>query len=95
MVILNSYVNILIITLIHTLIFLTAPKIFDLLFSLVKPLLSEKTLSKLSIFGNDPDIWKPALLAEIPAEILPVSYGGTMTDPIDGNPDCSSLVIFQ
>ena len=63
-------------------------------FSLIKPLLSEKTLNKFSLLGQDPDIWKAALLAEIPAELLPVSYGGTLTDPLDGNPDCSSLVIF-
>ena len=61
---------------------------------MIKPLLSEKTLSKFNLLGQDPDVWKPALLAEIPAELLPVSYGGTLTDPLDGNPDCSSLVIY-
>jgi len=49
-------------------------------------------LNKINIHGHDPAIWKPALLTKIPAGCLPVSYGGTKTDPIDGNPDCSSLV---
>ena len=63
-----------------------------MVYSLVKPLLNERTLSKIHFYGHDSDTWKQALLAKIPAECLPVSYGGTKTDPIDGNPDCSSLV---
>lgn len=65
---------------------------FDFGFSFIKPLLDEKTLNKVSVFGQDPEVWKPALLAEIPADVLPDSYGGTLSDPVDGNPNCSSLV---
>jgi len=67
--------------------------VFAFVFSLVKPILSERTLKKIAVLGNDPNIWKPALLADIPAEMIPVSYGGTKIDPVDGNPHCSSLVL--
>jgi len=63
-----------------------------MVFALVKPLLNERTISKIHIYGQDATIWKEALVVSIPADCLPVSYGGTKTDPIDGNPDCSSLV---
>jgi len=59
---------------------------------MIKPLMSGKTVSKINIFGHDAEVWKAALLAEIPGELLPVSYGGTLTDPFDSNPDCSSIV---
>ena len=73
----------------------SAPTIFEMVYSMIKPLLHERTIRKISIHGHDPSIWKPALLTKIPAECLPVSYGGTKTDPIDGNPDCSSLVLTK
>jgi len=63
-----------------------------MVFALVKPLLNERTISKIHIYGHDSSVWKEALVASIPADCLPVSYGGTKTDPIGGNPDCSSLV---
>ena len=69
-----------------------APKVFDLVFTLIKPFLHEGTQNKIQIFGHDSDVWKAALVAEIPTQMLPVCYGGTLTDPVDGNPDCSSLV---
>ncbi len=59
---------------------------------MLKPLLHERTRSKIHVFGSDSSAWKAALLAEIPPERIPVCYGGTLADPIDGNPYCSSLV---
>ena len=47
---------------------------------------------KISIYGQDAEVWKPALLAEIDADQLPVAYGGKMTDP-DGNPHCVTKVL--
>lgn len=61
---------------------------------MVKPFLSEATLSKIRVFGHEPERWKAALLEEIDADQLPVLYGGTMTDP-DGNPACLTKVRLQ
>lgn len=72
----------------------TAPKVFHLLFALVKPILSPADIPKIKIFGNDKNEWASALLEEIDAEYVPSYYGGTLTDP-DGNPKCPSKVILQ
>ena len=69
----------------------TAPKMFTMLFTLVKPLLSQATIDKFHIYGTDEKEWRAALLEYIDADQLPVYYGGTMTDP-DGDPKCSSRV---
>ncbi|XP_046633868.1 SEC14-like protein 2 isoform X1 [Daphnia pulicaria] len=66
-----------------------APKVFHLLFALVKPILSPADIPKIKIFGNDKNEWASALLEEIDAEYVPSYYGGTLTDP-DGNPKCPS-----
>lgn len=68
-----------------------APPIFNVIFSILKPFISEKTGSKIRIFGHDSNEWKSALLEEIDADQLPVTYGGTVTDP-DGNPNCQTKV---
>lgn len=67
------------------------PSVFTMVFAMIKPFLGQGTLDKLKIFGNDPKMWKAALLEEIDASQLPVHYGGSMTDP-DGNPMCLSKV---
>ncbi len=58
---------------------------------MIKPFLHERTRSKIQIFSHDPKQWKAAILADVIAEELPVSYGGTLTDP-DGNPNCITMV---
>ena len=68
-----------------------APKIFSLVFAMVKPLMTQVTLDKLKVYGNDRAEWTAALLEEIDADQLPAHYGGTMTDP-DGDPKCPSKV---
>ena len=74
--------------------FVLAPKIFSIAFSIVKPFMNENTRKKISIYGQEPEVWKAALLAEIDADQLPVAYGGKMTDP-DGNPHCITKVIIS
>ena len=54
-----------------------APKIFSILFALIKPLLSPVTLAKIKIYGSNSSKWKLALLNNIPADQIPVNYGGT------------------
>jgi hypothetical protein len=71
---------------------INAPKIFAILYSMMKPFMHEKTKNKVQIYSHDSSIWKAALLAEIDPDQLPVCYGGTMTDP-DGNPNCVTKVI--
>jgi metal transporter CNNM len=60
---------------------------------MIKPFLHERTRSKIQIFSHDAKQWKAAILADVIAEELPVSYGGTLTDP-DGNPNCITLVNY-
>ena len=71
---------------------LPAPKMFTIIWNLMKSFLSAATLDKIKIFGCDSNEWKSALLEEIDADQLPVIYGGTMTGP-DGDPRCLHLVI--
>jgi len=69
-----------------------APKIFSILFALLKPFLNGTTFSKIVFLGSsDSPHTHKALLDEIEADQLPAHYGGTLTDP-DGNPLCLSLV---
>lgn len=69
---------------------INAPRIFPMFWRLVRPFLSEATANKLHLYGREG--WKEDLLAEIPADQLPVFWGGTMTDP-DGNTRCPSVVV--
>jgi hypothetical protein len=69
----------------------SAPKIFTVIFNIMKPFLHQATLDKIRIFGYDKEEWAAALLEEIEADNLPLYYGGTMVDP-DGDPKCPSKV---
>ncbi|XP_046633840.1 SEC14-like protein 2 isoform X1 [Daphnia pulicaria] len=68
---------------------INAPKIFTVIFNIIKPFLHQATLDKMRIFGSDKEEWAAALLEEIEADNLPLHYGGTMVDP-DGDPKCPS-----
>lgn len=70
----------------------TAPKLFTIMFNMMKPFLNPATVAKVRIFGHNKEEWLAALLEEIDADQLPAFYGGTMTDP-DGDPKCPSKVI--
>ncbi|CAG7732529.1 unnamed protein product [Allacma fusca] len=56
-----------------------APKIFELLWTCLKPLLTQHTLSKCSIYGGNAEQWKKALLQNIDFKDLPSRFGGTNT----------------
>jgi hypothetical protein len=71
----------------------SAPKIFTVIFNIMKPFLHQATLDKMRIFGHDKEEWTAALLEEIEANNLPLYYGGTMVDP-DGDPKCPSKVKY-
>lgn len=68
---------------------INAPKIYPIIYNMVKPFLSEETAKKIHVFGKDK--WKEALLQDIAPEELPVHWGGTMTGP-DGDPRCTHIV---
>ncbi|XP_057372014.1 SEC14-like protein 2 [Daphnia carinata] len=69
---------------------INAPKVFAVLYSMMKPLMHEKTANKVHVFSNNSDQWKAALLEDIDPQELPACYGGTLTDP-DGNPNCVTM----
>jgi len=57
-------------------IIVNAPKVFSIAWSFVKPLLDEKTISKISIFGSDREAYANALLELVDADQLPALFGG-------------------
>ncbi|XP_072034353.1 SEC14-like protein 2 [Amphiura filiformis] len=65
-----------------------APAIFPVAFSLCKPFLKEHTKEKIKVLGGN---WKEVVLEHIDADVLPVHWGGTKTDP-DGDPKCPSMI---
>jgi hypothetical protein len=61
---------------------INAPRIFPILFAMVKPILSANTVNKIQIFGPNTKKWKPALKNYFPADQYPQHYGGTkVMDP--------------
>ena len=75
----------------HIFHFIVAPKIFPVVYNIVKPFLNEATRKKLCILEGN---WKEKLLKKIDADQLPVHWGGTKTDP-DGDPKCKSEVYMS
>ncbi|CAG7829190.1 unnamed protein product [Allacma fusca] len=56
-----------------------APKVFAMLFNLIKPIMSAQTLSKIEIFDSNQDHWRKVLRQYIDPDELPSHYGGTNT----------------
>uniref|UniRef100_A0A8C6LPX4 SEC14-like lipid binding 7 n=1 Tax=Nothobranchius furzeri TaxID=105023 RepID=A0A8C6LPX4_NOTFU len=67
-----------------------APKMFPMAYSLIKHFLCEETRRKIIILGSN---WQEVLRKHIDPDQLPVTYGGTMTDP-DGDPHCRTLINY-
>jgi hypothetical protein len=55
---------------------LNCPKVFSVLFNIIKPFLTERTLAKIQIHDANVSKWKPALLKTCPASHLPQKYAG-------------------
>nr|CAH0109508.1 unnamed protein product [Daphnia galeata] len=68
---------------------INAPKLFTVIFNILKPFVAQETQAKMKIFSSNRKEWTAALLEEIDADQLPAFYGGTMVDP-DGDPKCPS-----
>lgn len=56
-----------------------APKIFELMFAFLKPILTGNTLSKVKVFGSNSKEWKQTLFEHIDPDELPADYGGNNT----------------
>jgi hypothetical protein len=56
---------------------ISAPKFFSFLYSLMKPLVSHRTMAKIQIYNSNQDKWKRVLLNHIPEDQLPIKLGGT------------------
>ncbi|CAD5117516.1 DgyrCDS6283 [Dimorphilus gyrociliatus] len=65
-----------------------APRIFPIIYEIVKPFLSKRTSGKVKILGNN---YKEELVAELGPDCLPESYGGNLSGP-DGDPEYSLKV---
>jgi hypothetical protein len=46
-------------------------------YSIVRPLMDERTASKMVIYSHGDREWKQALLADVDVDQLPLCYGGT------------------
>lgn len=57
-------------------IIINAPKVFSIAWSFVKPMLDEKTVAKISIYGTDKEAYTQALLELVDADQLPALFGG-------------------
>ncbi|KAJ3101177.1 cytosolic factor, phosphatidylinositol/phosphatidylcholine transfer protein [Phlyctochytrium planicorne] len=60
---------------------INAPALFTTVWSIVKPMLDEATVQKISVLGSS---YQKALLEDIDAANLPVAYGGTCNSCIGG-----------
>jgi len=56
---------------IRTLYVVNAPKIFSIVYKLIKPILSARTISKIQIFDDDKKVWKEALMSKMPETSIP------------------------
>ncbi|CAG7721379.1 unnamed protein product [Allacma fusca] len=64
---------------IRAVVVINVPKIFEILWHVVKPLLTKRTLAKISFYGSNKDKYKTQFLEDIDADNLPSEYGGAIT----------------
>ncbi|KAB7502607.1 SEC14-like protein 2 [Armadillidium nasatum] len=68
---------------------INAPRLFSIVYNLVKPFLHENTIRKIRIYGYSG--WKEDILEEVDPDMLPAHFGGNLTDP-DGDAKCPSKI---
>ncbi|XP_077486864.1 SEC14-like protein 2 isoform X2 [Amblyomma americanum] len=68
---------------------INVPSFFPVLWKIVRPLLTQRTVDKVAIYGKEG--WKAALADHMDLSKLPAHWGGTLTGP-DGDPRCPHLV---
>lgn len=69
----------------------SVPKVFAIVFNIVKRFLDEYTLSKIMIFKHESKKWLPKMLENVDPSQIPKYFGGTMTDE-NGDPKCGHKV---
>ncbi|XP_033747667.1 SEC14-like protein 2 isoform X2 [Pecten maximus] len=69
---------------------INAPKIFPVIWKLVRPFVAEETRKKIKVFGTAN--YKDTLLEYIDADQLPAAYGGTLVDKF-GDPRCGDMIV--
>ncbi|KAK0154336.1 SEC14-like protein 2 [Merluccius polli] len=67
-----------------------APKLFPMVYNLIKHFLSEETKQKIVILGGN---WQEELQKQVDKDQLPGIYGGSLTDP-DGDPRCRTMINY-
>lgn len=66
-----------------------APSLFPILWNIIKPLLTQRTMGKVHIFGRSG--WQELLASRMNVERLPVHWGGKLRGP-DGDECCTDLI---
>ncbi|XP_021368391.1 SEC14-like protein 2 isoform X2 [Mizuhopecten yessoensis] len=69
---------------------INAPKIFPVIWKLVRPFVAEGTRKKIKVFGTTN--YTDTLLKYIDADQLPAAYGGTLVDKL-GDPRCGEMIV--
>lgn len=67
------------------------PKVFAIVFNIVKRFLDEYTLGKILIFKQESKKWLPKMLEHVDPSQIPKYFGGTQTDE-NGDPKCMHKV---
>lgn len=66
-----------------------APSLFPMLWNIIKPLLTQRTINKIHIFGKEG--WRKLLAERFDPDRLPAHWGGRMTGP-GGDARCTHLI---
>ncbi|XP_077553714.1 SEC14-like protein 2 [Haemaphysalis longicornis] len=70
---------------------INAPGFFPILWKLIRPFLTERTVDKIKIFGKDG--WREKLLDLMDPALLPAHYGGDMMGP-DNDARCRHKINY-
>ncbi|KAK8765441.1 hypothetical protein V5799_031949 [Amblyomma americanum] len=71
---------------------INAPIFFPILWKIVRPFLTQRTVDKVRVFGKA-DAWKEHLLGIVDAAYLPAHWGGDMVGP-GNDPQCRHVVNY-
>ncbi len=61
----------------HYAVIINAPKMFYILFNLMKPFIPKRTLDKMHFYGPDKDKWVKVIKEKFPMDQVPRHWGGT------------------
>ncbi|OXA63864.1 retinal-binding protein [Folsomia candida] len=62
---------------------INAPKVFAIIFNMLKPIIPKATLEKIDIFGPDPEKWRAIVREKFPVELIPAYWGGDLVTEDD------------